>query len=294
MAERRMFAKTIIDSDAFLEMPLSTQALYFHLSMRADDDGFINNPKKIQRFIGASEDDLKLLCAKNFIIPFESGIVVIKHWKIHNYIQKDRYKETVYIEEKQALKIKENNAYTLDLNEVYTDCIQDGYSLETQVRLGKDRLGKDSLGEREEKPKKGFTPPTLDEVRAYCEERNNGIDAERFIDFYASKGWMVGKNKMKDWKACVRTWEKRENPKPQPTATKNYDSIFIGDEVSKPPYFGFPREWFNGTDLDESKVINVIRPVCVQKGWIKEEEVTAKELIEKFKIRRTYCESDSI
>ena len=75
---------------------------------------------------------------------------------------------------------------------------------------------------------------------------------------------------------------------------KNYDSIFIGDEVSKPPYFGFPREWFNGTDLDESKVINVIRPVCVQKGWIKEEEVTAKELIEKFKIRRTYCESDSI
>ena len=113
MAERRMFAKTIIDSDAFLDMPLSTQALYFHLSMRADDDGFINNPKKIQRMVGASDDDLKLLIVKNFIIPFESGIVVIKHWRIHNYIQKDRYKATVYKDEYEMLEVKENNAYTI-------------------------------------------------------------------------------------------------------------------------------------------------------------------------------------
>ena len=125
MAERRMFAKTIIDSDAFLDMPLSTQALYFHLSMRADDDGFINNCKKIQRMIGASDDDLKLLMAKRFIIPFESGVVVIKHWKIHNYIQSDRYKETVYLEEKSQLELKDNKAYTLK-------CIHDGYSLDTQ------------------------------------------------------------------------------------------------------------------------------------------------------------------
>ena len=145
MAERRMFAKTIIDSDAFLDMPLSTQALYFHLSMRADDDGFINNPKKIQRMVGCADDDLKLLIAKNFIIPFESGIVVIKHWKIHNYIQSDRYKQTVYQEEKAMLEIKKNKAYTLSLNEVDTQCIQDGYTLDTQVRLGKDRLGKESI-----------------------------------------------------------------------------------------------------------------------------------------------------
>ena len=142
MAERRMFAKTVIDSDAFLDMPLSTQALYFHLSMRADDDGFINNPNKIQRMIGASDDDLKLLILKKFLITFESGVVVIKHWKIHNYIQSDRYKETVYLEEKSMLSLKENKAYTLDLNE----CIQDGYMLETQDRLGKDRLGEDRLG----------------------------------------------------------------------------------------------------------------------------------------------------
>lgn len=133
MAERRMFAKTIIDSDAFLDMPLSTQALYFHLCMRADDDGFINNPKKIQRMIGASEDDVKLLIAKRFIIPFETGVVVIKHWKIHNYIAKDRYKETVYQEEKQQLELKDNGSYTMS-----PGCIQNVYSLETQVRLGKD------------------------------------------------------------------------------------------------------------------------------------------------------------
>lgn len=137
MAERRMFAKTIIDSDAFIDMPLSTQALYFHLSMRADDDGFINNPKKIQRMIGCAEDDLKLLVAKRFILPFDSGVVVIKHWKIHNYIRNDRYKETVYQDEKAQLTLKENGAYT----ETDTVGIPSGnqavYQMDTQVSKGK-------------------------------------------------------------------------------------------------------------------------------------------------------------
>ena len=209
MAERRMFAKTIIDSDAFLDMPLSSQALYFHLAMRADDDGFINNPKKIQRMVGCGDDDLKLLVAKRFIIPFESGIVVIKHWKIHNYIQKDRYKETVYKEEKAQLALKGNNAYTLS----DTPCIQPVSIPETQVRLGKDSLGKDSIGEenKADKPPRAtrFTPPTLEDVTAYCSERNNGIDPQSFIDYYAARGWKLGKEKMKDWKAAVRTWENR-------------------------------------------------------------------------------------
>lgn len=205
MAERRMFAKTIIDSDAFIDMPLSTQALYFHLSMRADDDGFINNPKKIQRMIGASDDDIKVLIAKRFIIPFESGIVVIKHWKIHNYIQNDRYKETVYLEEKAQLALKTNNAYTLD-----TGCIQDVSKLDTQVRLGKESIGKDNNKGKT----KRFTPPTLEEVKAYCEERHNTVDAERFIDYYSANGWVQGKGKpIKDWKACIRTWEKNNTAK---------------------------------------------------------------------------------
>ena len=132
MAERRMFAKTIMDSDAFLDMPLSTQALYFHLSMRADDDGFVNNAKKIQRMLGCNDDDLKILLAKNFIIPFENGVCVIKHWLIHNYIQKDRYKPTVYGDLKEQLTIKDNKVYSMD-----TKCIQNVSNMDTQVRLGK-------------------------------------------------------------------------------------------------------------------------------------------------------------
>lgn len=219
MAERRMFAKTIIDSDAFLDMPLSTQALYFHLSMRGDDDGFINNPRKIQRMIGASDDDLKLLCAKNFIIPFDTGIVVIKHWRIHNYIQKDRYKPTAYTEERGQLTVKENGAYSLD-----TECIQDGYSLETQVRLGKDSIGKVNKERR-------FTPPALEEVTEYIREKDYKVDPEAFIDFYASKGWKVGNQAMKDWKAAVRTWARRDRKQgqrpaknaPSPEMSHNYD-----------------------------------------------------------------------
>ncbi len=174
MAERRMFAKTIIDSDAFLDMSLTTQALYFHLSMRADDDGFINNPKKIMRMIGASDDDIKLLILKKFIITFDSGVIVIKHWKIHNYIQKDRYTETVYSEEKQRLEMKKNKGYSL----VNDPCIQDGYSLETQVSIGKSK-SKVSI----EKDKESFAsliagfsddPSLLEALNAFVEMRKKG------------------------------------------------------------------------------------------------------------------------
>ena len=224
MADRRMFAKTIIDSDAFLDMPLSTQSLYFHLAMRADDDGFINNPKKIQRMIGCSDDDLKLLIAKSFIIPFESGIVVIKHWKIHNYIKSDRYKETVYLKEKSLLRLKENKEYaigTIDGTEMEPERIPDGTDMDTQIRLGKDRLGKDRLGECEQKQTdKRFVPPTVEEVREYCRERKNNVDPEKFVDFYEAKGWMVGKNKMKDWRAAVRTWERDDRSRGTGTKVK--------------------------------------------------------------------------
>ena len=103
MADRRMFAMTIMDSDAFLDLPLSSQALYVHLCMRADDDGFLNNAKKIQRMVGANDADLQELLEKRFLISFPSGVVVIKHWRMHNYIKKDRYKETVYTEEKRPV-----------------------------------------------------------------------------------------------------------------------------------------------------------------------------------------------
>lgn len=116
MAQKRMFNNSVVGSDSFLEMPDSSQNLYFHLSMRADDDGFVDNWKSIMRMTGKKEDDLKILISKSFIIPFESGILVIKHWKLNNYIQKDRYKETIHTSEKALLTTDENNVYRLDTN----------------------------------------------------------------------------------------------------------------------------------------------------------------------------------
>ena len=182
MAERRMFTKKITESDAFLDMPCSTQVLYFHLNMSADDDGFVNNPKKIQRMVGCSDDDMKLLILKSFIIVFESGVIVIKHWKMHNYIQSDRYKPTDYTDEKSLLEIKRNKAYTLaggdateipentdDSNNVYkmdTDCVR-------SVSVGKDRLGKDRLGKVRdkdiEKESTKESPPYFDVENAWIE-----------------------------------------------------------------------------------------------------------------------------
>lgn len=153
MASRRMFALTIIDSDSFLDMPASARLLYYDLGMRADDDGFVNSPKKILRFTGASEDDLKVLAAKKFIIPFDSGVVVVKHWRINNLIRKDLYTETKYKEEKSTLYLDENNAYSLhppdrltvkNRNETDTEASQNrtesGTSTLTQVSIGKNRL----------------------------------------------------------------------------------------------------------------------------------------------------------
>ena len=208
MAERRMFAKTIVDSDAFLEMPLSTQALYFHLGMRADDDGFVNSPKKILRMINGQEDDLKLLITKKFVIPFDSGIIVIKHWKINNYIQSDRYHETTYQKEKGYLIVEDNRSYTVADN----SCIQDGYILDTQIRIDKNRQGKNRLDDAPSGSLNKFVPPSVDEVRAYLSERSiTSFTAEAFCDYYKMCGWTVGKNnkKMKDWKAAVRQWQQR-------------------------------------------------------------------------------------
>lgn len=114
MASKRMFTMKIVDSDAFLDMPLSTQCLYFHLNMRADDDGFIDNPKRVMKIVGASQDDLKLLTAKRFILAFESGVMVIKHWRMHNTLSQSRYHATQYVDEKSMLKLKENGSYSLE------------------------------------------------------------------------------------------------------------------------------------------------------------------------------------
>ena len=139
MAERRMFAKTIVLSDAFLDLPMSARCLYFTLGMFADDDGFVNAPRAIMRQCGSSDDDMKLLIAKKFVIIFDSGVIVIKHWRINNYLQKDRIQPTKYIDEKAMLSIDEKGGYTK--NAMYTDTVY------TQDSIDKDRLDKDSIEE---------------------------------------------------------------------------------------------------------------------------------------------------
>lgn len=176
MAERRMFSKVVIDSDTFLDMPLSAQALYFHLSMRADDDGFVNNPKRIQAYVGASTDDLKILLAKHFLIPFESGVVVIKHWKVHNYIQKDRYKETYYQTEKALLEeAPKTKEYTRKLN-LDTNCIQTVSNLDTQVR-DRDR---DSI---EIETVEGRDRVEVETKYIYCREENREAEEKSLSAF---------------------------------------------------------------------------------------------------------------
>ena len=187
-----MFAKTIVTSDAFLDMPLSARCLYFTLGMFADDDGFVNNPKSIMRQVGASTDDLNLLLAKRFILAFDSGVIVIKHWRIHNYIQKDRYKETKYIEERATLMLDEKGEYT--------ECIQDVSIRDTQVSIGKDKLSKDSLITTTTTDE----APTLSEVYLYFKDVVEDAinEAEKFHAYNANKGWSC----LPNWKAAADLW----------------------------------------------------------------------------------------
>ncbi len=228
MAERRMFAKTIIDSDAFLDMPTSARLLYYDLSMRADDDGFINSPKKIIRMTGASDDDLKVLIAKKFVIPFENGIVVIKHWLIHNYIRKDTYNETQYKEQKAMLTLDENKSYKL-INNISQRTVDEP---STQDRLGKDRLGKDSIdnlpaseeaspadtAKANRKHKYGEYKNVLlkdEELQTLKENYQNWEELIKYLDEYIEmKGY-----KAKSHYLCIKKWVvdavKRNQPKKQ-------------------------------------------------------------------------------
>lgn len=208
MADKRMFTKKITESDAFLDMPLSAQCLYFHLNMNADDDGFVNAPKKIQRLIGAKDDDLKLLIMKSFLLVFEHSVVVIKHWRMHNTIRQDRYHPTDYQDEFKSLGLKDNGSYSLNTNgnHLATKCIPNGNS-DIDLDLDIDLDNKEEINKEE----KRFKKPTLDEIQNYCESRKNDVDAEKFYDYYEANEWK-DKNgkKIKNWKQKVITWEGRK------------------------------------------------------------------------------------
>ena len=207
-----MFTKKVTDDDNFMALSASAQALYLHLSMSADDDGFCNQVAISMFKAHASVQDLEALLEKRYIYQFENGVIVIKHWRMANALRKDRYNPTTFQEELARLELEKNGSYTWSPSgcQVVAKC-------PPQDRLDKDSIGKNNNIGR-------FTPPTLEEVTAYCQERGNKVDPQTFIDFYSSKGWMIGKNKMKDWKASVRTWESNDKKTSKTMGKQNFDT----------------------------------------------------------------------
>ena len=230
MAERRCLSSEIVDSDAFLDMPLSAQALYFHLNMNADDDGFVNNSKKIVKIINAKQKDLDLLIDKRFLISFEDdGVVVIKHWWVHNTKRADRHKETKYTELLNQLETKDNGVYTI----VATKWQPNGNQM--AHKLKEIKLNENKLKEKNTK-KRNFVPPTVEEVEEYCRQRGNGLNGKHIHDYYASSGWVDSKGEpVRNWKQkIIGVWERNSNPKPTYTdKLPEYDTsknIPISDE----------------------------------------------------------------
>lgn len=245
MADRRMITKKVTDDDNFMSLSSSAQALYLHLNMSADDDGF-NNQVNVSMFKAhASIDDLKALLEKRYIYQFENGVIVIKHWRMANALRKDRYTPTAFQEELKQLGLKENGSYTMLGNQLATKRQPTGNQTATQVRLDKVSIEEVNKEIEELNAKTGlnkfientidgtkhtrFVKPTLEEVRDYCNERHNIVNPEHFIDYYESNGWKVGKNPMKDWKATVRSWENREKKE---TRVPNFENR-SGEGVSK-------------------------------------------------------------
>lgn len=244
MAERRMFAKSIVTSDAFLEMPPSSRCLYYTLAMFCDDDGFCNNPKSIMRQIGATIDDMNILIAKKFILAFENGVIVIKHWKIHNYIRSDRYKPTKYKEEKDSLSYDENGAYTRSLGMTGLDTIGIPNDIpvvdkmDTQDRLGKDRLGKDNISVKEKpkkKPKKkkygefqnvSLTDEELKKLKDKFPDYHDRI--ERLSTYLASTG-----KKYESHYATILSWARKNNDMPR-KQIQLYKEEEVEDAVEMP------------------------------------------------------------
>lgn len=220
MAERRMFAKTIVTSDAFLDMPMSARCLYFTLGMFADDDGFVNSPKSIMRQVGATKDDMQILIAKKFVLLFDSGVIVIKHWRINNYLRSDRYKETTYIEEKAELTVEDNGSYTKNSDGIPTGIPMVDHC-ETQNSIGKDSIDKDIYGE-------------FKNVKLKEEEFNKL--KEKFPKDYkdrieALSVYMRSKGKTyKDHYATILSWaRKEEREKPKVVEPKKYKEFVKED-----------------------------------------------------------------
>ena len=210
MAQKRMFSQSIVLSDDFLDMPASTRCLYFCFGMLADDDGFVNNPKSIMRQCGCSSKDFKLLLSKGYIHLFKTGVVVIMHWRINNYIRTDRYTPTKCIDEKAQLFEDDNGAYSLTGGIPLG--IPDGLPTGRQaVYTDKSSIDKNSIEGADKPPHAHFVSPTLDEVKAYFAESGLNGSPERFFGYYSGIGWKTaGGAKITDWKGMAVAWSSSE------------------------------------------------------------------------------------
>lgn len=205
MAERRMFARAVTNSARFLRMPVSSRLLYYDLGMAADDDGVVE-AFTVLRVSGAAEDDLRVLDSKNFVRVLNDDLVtVILDWKQNNQIRSDRYKPSIYADLLKGLHLGLPDGNQV-VNQMTTKTGTNG-----KPSIGKEREGESSNGTGKPSNAKKFVPPSLEEVREYCQERGNNVDPQRFLDHYTATGWMRGKTPIKEWKACVRTWEKKED-----------------------------------------------------------------------------------
>lgn len=231
MGKRRMISNNVIDTDLFMELPLSAQALYFHLCLKGDDDGFIAGPRRMARLIGASDDDLRLLLMKRYLLAFEDGVVVIKHWRLHNLMRSDRYIPTDFQADFARLFVDENNEYELITEESrLPDGCQPVVTWLPQDNISKVKTSKDNLI----KENKRFTPPTIEEVRKFIQANDLMMVAEEFHDYYESKGWKVGNAPMKSWEAACRNWARREKKTPvKPTTSQNFTNPHTDDELDE-------------------------------------------------------------
>ena len=228
MAERRMFSKTIIECDKFIDMPLSSQCLYFHLSMNADDDGFVDSPKKIKRSIGCTDDDLKILVSKGFIIPFESGVVVITHWNVNNSIRGDRKKSTLYTAEKSSLALGDSGEYCQpNVNQLTTKCqpidnqTTAQYSID-KISIDKNSKDKDSIVLC--KHAHGFFSNvflTDEEMQKLSSEIPNLDDyIERLSNYLANN-----KKEYKSHCATIRNWYRRDVENTEPITNHDDETL---------------------------------------------------------------------
>ena len=302
MSERRMFTKKIIDSDAFTELPPTTQALYFHLCMNADDDGFNNKIRQAMFNAHADRNDDDLLINKRFIIPFEDkGVIVIKHWRLHNIIRNDRYHKTEYLEEKARLILKDNGVYTQNDNQTTTKCLPSDNQMETEVSIGKVSIGKSNIYSTRFEEFWSAYKKKRDKKRAYdCYNARlkDGFSEEELLT--ACHNYMNECEKedreeryIKDAKTflSINTPFVDYLPKEPVKAELNH-KIFDDKEQYIPPYFGFPKEWFDGDNLVNERVTPIVRPVAHQYGWYEEKTMQPNELIEDYEARRSYYEQE--